>query len=435
MTEDFHILTANWGKEGSEKIETYLASGGYEAAKKALEMEPKDVAQVVLDAGLRGRGGAGFPTGRKWMFMPKDDRPRYLCVNADEGEPGTFKDREIMLNDPHMMIEGIIIACWAMGANTSIIYIRGEFVEPARTVQQAIDEAYEKGMLGDRVMGRDFKLDVYVHMGAGAYICGEETALINSIEGKRGTPRIRPPFPPQRGVFDLPTTVNNVESIASVPYIIRNGADAYRRFGTEQSAGTKLFCVSGHVNRPGVYEVPLGYPLMDLINKECGGVLNGMALKAVIPGGSSTPILRAAECEGLALDYESLAEAGSMLGSGAVIVIAEGTCMVRSLRVLTHFYAHESCGQCSPCREGTGWMDQIMKRILAGEGQPGDLDHLLSLANGMAGNTICPLADAAAAPVQSFITKFRDEFESFIKDGGREKAYPVNWAGKAGAAS
>ena len=429
MAEEVKILTQNWGKPDSHKLETYLAAGGYEAAKKALAMEPAKVSQTVLDAGLRGRGGAGFPTGRKWMFMPKDERPRYLCVNADEGEPGTFKDREILLQDPHMLIEGIIIACWAMQAKAGYIYIRGEFIEPAARTQAAIDEAYAKGLLGDNVMGTGWKLDVYTHLGAGAYICGEETALINSLEGRKGQPRIRPPFPPQRGVFDMPTTVNNVESIAATPFIIANGPEAYKKHGTEKSAGSKLFCVSGHVNKPGVYELPLGVPLLELINKHCHGMLNGIALKAVIPGGSSTPILTAQECENLKMDYEALAAAGSMLGSGAVIVIGEGTCLVNALRVLTHFYAHESCGQCTPCREGTGWMDQIMKRIVNGEGRIEDLDLLLSIANNMFGNTICPLADAAVGPVKSFITKFRDEFEVYIREqkGRKEKRWPVKW--------
>jgi len=425
MADEAKILSRNWGKPDSHKIETYLASGGYEAARKAIGMKPADVCQVVLDAGLRGRGGAGFPTGRKWMFMPKDDRPRYLLVNADEGEPGTFKDRDIMRFDPHMLVEGMIIACWGMQANAGYVYVRGEFVEPINRVQAAIDEAYAKGFLGDSIFGSGYKLDLYVHRGAGAYVCGEETALINSLEGKKGNPRIRPPFPPQRGVFDQPTTVNNVESIAATPFIIANGAEAYRKFGTKDSAGTKLFSVSGHVNNPGVFEVPLGYPLMDLINVECKGMLNGMRLKAVIPGGSSTPILTAAECQGLNLDYESIAKAGSMLGSGAVIVIGEGTCLVNSLHVLTHFYAHESCGQCTPCREGTGWMAQLTGKIIKGQGKVEDLDLLLSLANNMSGNTICPLADAAAGPVKSFITKFRAEFEQYINE--RKERNPSPW--------
>jgi NADH-quinone oxidoreductase subunit F len=427
--DDYKILSRNWGKPDSYKLETYLQSGGYEAAQKALTMEPQAVAQTVLDAGLRGRGGAGFPTGRKWLFMPKDDRPRYLCVNADEGEPGTFKDRDIMRYDPHMLIEGILIACWAMQAHSSYIYVRGEFTEPQRRLETAIEEAYAKGILGNRALGSEFPLDVHVHSGAGAYVCGEETALINSIEGKKGQPRIRPPFPPQRGVFDMPTTVNNVESIASTPYIIANGADAYKKFGTAKSPGTKLFCVSGHVNKPQVIELPLGLPLMELIEKHCGGMLNGMKLKAVIPGGSSTPVLTAAECQKVMLDYESLAAAGSMLGSGAVIVMAEGTCMVTTLHVLTHFYAHESCGQCTPCREGTGWMAQITGRIVKGKGKIEDLDLLVSLANGMFGRTICPLADAAVGPVTSFIGKFRQEFEDYIRTqkGPKERPYPVKW--------
>ena len=363
------------------------------------------------------------------MFMPKDDRPKYLCVNADEGEPGTFKDREILRRDPHMLIEGIIIACWAMGANTAYVYIRGEFSEPADILERAIKEAYQRGFLGERIFGKDFNLDVYVHRGAGAYVCGEETALIESLEGKRGNPRIRPPFPPQRGVWDMPTTVNNVETIASVPYIIREGAEAYRKFGTEKSPGTKLFCISGHIEKPGVYELPLGFPLMKLINEVAGGVKNGLKLKAVIPGGSSTPILRAEECEGVNLDYESLQQAGSLLGSGAVIVIAEGTCMPKLLEILTHFYAHESCGQCTPCREGTGWMAQIAGRISQGKAEMKDLEVLYSLAQNMMGRTICPLADAAATPVKSFIDKFREEFEIHISNKGcpRQKPFPVEW--------
>ncbi|MFO8057926.1 MAG: NADH-quinone oxidoreductase subunit NuoF [bacterium] len=429
MSEQELILSKHWKTAESFTVSSYLADGGYEAAKKALGMEPGDVCQTVLDAGLRGRGGAGFPTGRKWMFMPKDDRPHYLLVNADEGEPGTFKDRDIMRYDPHMLIEGIIIACWAMAANTCYIYVRGEFSEPARRVEQAISEAYDKGFLGKGILDTDFDLDVYVHMGAGAYVCGEETGLISSLEGKKGQPRIRPPFPPQKGVFDMPTTVNNVESIAATPYIIANGPEAYKKFGTEKSAGTKLFCVSGHVNKPGVFELPLGVPLMELINDHAGGVLSGKALKAVIPGGSSTPVLKANECEGLNMDYESIAEAGSMLGSGAVIIMAEGTCMVSALKVLTHFYAHESCGQCTPCREGTGWMDQIMKRILHGRGRVQDLELLLSICEGMATNTICPLADAAVGPVKSFIEKFRPEFENYILERKEPVSNPwaVSW--------
>lgn len=429
MADEPNILTKNWGKPDSHKLATYLASGGYEAAKKALAMEPKAVSQTVLDAGLRGRGGAGFPTGRKWMFMPTDDRARYLCVNADEGEPGTFKDRDIMRFDPHMLLEGMIIACYAMGAHAGYIYVRGEFMEPINRLEAAVKEAYAAGILGEKTLGKDYKLDIYVHRGAGAYICGEETSLINSLEGRRGNPRIRPPFPPQRGVFGLPTTVNNVESIAATPFIVMNGPEAYKKFGTEKSPGSKLFCVSGHVNKPGVYELPLGYPLMDIITKVCGGMRNGLALKAVIPGGSSTPILTAPECEGLTMDYEAVAAKGSMLGSGAIIVIGEGTCLVNALRVLTHFYAHESCGQCTPCREGTGWIDQIMVRILHGKGRIEDLDLLLDLCVGMAGNTICPLADAAVGPVKSFITKFRGEFEDYIRTRKERNTdwYPVKW--------
>ncbi len=430
MMNEAKILTANWEKENSQSIEVYQASGGYDAARKALGTEPEKVSQEVLDAGLRGRGGAGFPAGRKWTFMPKGtDRPKYLCVNADEGEPGTFKDREIMRRDPHMLIEGIIIACWAMGANTAFIYVRGEFSGPADITEKAIAEAYEKGHLGKGIFGTGFDLDVFVHRGAGAYVCGEETALIESLEGHRGNPRIRPPFPPQRGVFDMPTTVNNVETIASVPYIITKGAEAYRRFGTEKSAGTKLFCISGHVNNPGVYELPLGYPLMGLINDVAGGMINGMELKAVIPGGSSTPVLKADECANVNLDYESLQQAGSMLGSGAVIVMAQGTCMVKVLEILAHFYAHESCGQCTPCREGTGWMAQILTRIHKGQASLEDIDLLYDLAVNIEGRTVCPLADAAAMPVKSFVSKFREEFEEHVEKKGcpLSNPFPVLW--------
>ncbi len=429
MSELPKILSANWGKPNSTKLETYLAAGGYKAAEKALGMEPGKVAQEVLDAGLRGRGGAGFPAGRKWTFMPKDSRPRYLCVNADEGEPGTFKDRDIMRFDPHMLIEGIIIACWAMQANNSYIYIRGEFAEPADILEKALDEAYAKGYLGDKIFGKDFSLKVWVHRGAGAYECGEETALIESLEGKRGQPRIRPPFPPQRGVFNMPTTVNNVETIASVPFILKEGVAAYRKYGTEKSPGTKLFCISGHVNKPGVYELPLGFPLMKLIAEVAGGMKDGMKLKAVIPGGSSTPVLRAEECQNVNLDYESLAAAGSMLGSGAVIVIGEGTCMVKLLEILARFYAHESCGQCTPCREGCGWAAQIAKRIHEGDAEIKDIDVLYSVGEQMLGRTICPLADAAACPIMTFTSKFRAEFEAHIKNRGcpQAKAYPVEF--------
>jgi len=429
MTDEAKILSRNWGEPNSHTLEAYLQSGGYEAAKKALSMEPGQVSQVVLDAGLRGRGGAGFPTGRKWTFMPKDDRPRYLCVNADESEPGTFKDREIMRKDPHLLIEGTIIACWAMGCKAAFIYVRGEFVEPADRMEAAVKEAYAQGFLGQNLFGTGKSLDITVHRGAGAYICGEETALMSSIEGRRGYPKIRPPFPPQRGLFGMPTTINNVESIAAAPFIILNGAAAYKKFGTEKSPGTKLFSISGHVRKPGVYEVPLGMPLLQFIRDVAGGMLNNLKLKAVIPGGSSTPVLTAAEAEKVNLDYESLAAAKTMLGSGAIIVIGEGTCMVRALEVLAHFYADESCGQCTPCREGTGWMEKILSRLHEGHGRMEDIDLLVSLADGMSGRTICPLADAAAMPVQSFVKKFRAEFEEHVskKKCPYPDPFPVKW--------
>jgi len=429
MADEAKVLTRNWGKPNSHTMDAYLLSGGYEAAKKALQMEPAQVSQVVLDAGLRGRGGAGFPTGRKWTFMPKDDRPRYLCVNADEGEPGTFKDRDIMRFDPHLLVEGTIIACWAMGCKAAYIYVRGEFALPADRTEAAVKEAYAKGFLGKNIFGTNYSLDVVVHRGAGAYICGEETSLMSSLEGRRGYPKIRPPFPPQRGLFGMPTTINNVESIAAVPFIINNGPAAYKKFGTEKSPGTKLFSISGHVRKPGVNEVPLGMPLMHFIREVAGGMLHNMNLKAVIPGGSSTPILTAEEAEKVNLDYESLAAAKTMLGSGAIIVIAEGTCLVKSLEILAHFYAHESCSQCTPCREGTGWMAQILHRLHEGHGRMEDIDLLVSLADGMMGRTICPLADAAAMPVQSFVKKFRAEFEEHVskKKCPYPDPFPVKW--------
>jgi len=429
MGNEVKILSVNWGKPDSASIETYLSSGGYKAAEKALGMDPAKLAQEVLDAGLRGRGGAGFLAGRKWLYMPGDNRPKYLCVNADEGEPGTFKDREILRRDPHMLLEGMIIACRAMGANSAYIYLRGEFAEPAEILEQAVAQAYAKGFLGERIFGKEFNLKVWVHRGAGAYICGEETALIESIEGRRGQPRIRPPYPSKRGLFDLPTIVNNVETIASVPFIIREGAAEYRKYGTDNSPGTKLFCVSGHVNKPGVYELPLGFPLMRLIDEFAGGVKNGLKLKAVIPGGASTPVLKAEECREVKLDYESLAAAGSSLGSGAVIVIAEGTCMPKLLEILAHFYAHESCGQCTPCREGTGWAAQISARVHRGDAELSDIDLLYSLGEGMIGRTICPLADAAACPLMTFTAKFREEFEAHVKNKGcpQKRPFPVEF--------
>lgn len=404
-------------------FKNYRERGGYEALRKALTMNPKAIREEVKVSGLRGRGGAGFPTGLKWSFFPEETPyPKYLCINADESEPGTFKDRYLMEMDPHKLIEGCIISSYALYVNTCFIYLRGEFDLAEKRLLEAISEAEQEGYLGKNILGSGFSLRIILHKGAGAYICGEETALMESLEGKRGLPRTKPPFPAQVGLFGYPTTINNVETIACIPWIIRNGGSAYALIGTEKSKGTKLFSASGHIERPGVYEVELGYPLKDFLYKECGGVWKGKRLKAVIPGGSSVPVLTAEEALSVNLDYESLQNAGSMLGSGGFIVMDEDTDMVEVLRVITHFYADESCGQCSPCREGTGWAYRIVKRISEGKASMEDLEILLDLARGMMGRTICPLADAAALPILSFVEKFRDEFEAYIRYGKRKAA-------------
>jgi len=407
------VLLANIDKPEQATIAKYRERGGYKALEKALAMEQAALIEEVKASGLRGRGGAGFPTGMKWSFVPRNTKkPTYLLCNADESEPGTFKDRLLMERDPHLLIEGMAIACYALDCHLSYIYIRGEYEFVANTVQKALDEAYAARFLGPSVQGKDFALDIFVHLGQGAYICGEETSLIESLEGNRGYPRIKPPFPATHGFLASPTVVNNVETLAALPWIIQNGAEAYAAIGTEKSKGTKLFSVSGHVAKPGVYEVDLGYPLLDFINNEAGGIANGRKLKAVIPGGSSVPVMTAAECEGVLLDYESLLKAGSMLGSGGMIVLDETTNMAETLSVIADFYAHESCGQCTPCREGTGWAAKILKNIVAGAGKKSDVDLLLKIADMMEGKTICPLADADVMPIRSFVTKFRSEFEA-----------------------
>jgi len=407
------ILLENIDKPDQKSIAGYKERGGYRALEKALKMEPTALIEEVKASGLRGRGGAGFPTGMKWGFVPRNTgKPTYLLCNADESEPGTFKDRILMEYDPHLLIEGMAIACHALNCHLSYIYMRGEFEFLVGTVQGALDEAYEAGVLGPSVLGQDFALDLYLHLGQGAYICGEETSLIESLEGYRGYPRIKPPFPAVQGFLASPTVVNNVETLCALPWIINNGASAYSAIGTEKSKGTKLFSVSGHVNKPGVYEVDLGYPLLDFINNESGGIPGGRKLKAVIPGGSSVPVLTAAECEGVLLDYESLAKAGSMLGSGGMMVFDETVKMPEVLSVIADFYAHESCGQCTPCREGTGWAAKILRNMVAGKGKKSDIDLLLKIADMMEGKTICPLADADVMPIRSFLTKFRSEFEA-----------------------
>jgi NADH-quinone oxidoreductase subunit F len=407
------ILLDNIDTSGLDTLEVYRRLGGYKALEKALKMEPSAVIDEVKASGLRGRGGAGFPTGMKWSFVPRNSgKPTYLLCNADESEPGTFKDRLLLERNPHALIEGMAIAAYALDCHLSYIYMRGEFGFLIKPINRALDEAYAAGLLGPSVMGKDYALDMYLHLGQGAYICGEETSLIESLEGYRGYPRIKPPFPAVSGFLASPTVVNNVETLAALPWIIENGAAAYAAIGTEKSKGTKLFSASGHINKPGVYEVDLGYPLLDFINNECGGIPNGRKLKAVIPGGSSVPVLRADECDGVLLDYESLAKAGTMLGSGGFIVFDDTVSMPELLTVIADFYAHESCGQCTPCREGTGWAAKVLHNLIAGKGKRSDIDLLLKIADRMEGKTICPLADADVMPIRSFVTKYRDEFEA-----------------------
>ncbi len=398
------------------RIDPYIADGGYAAARTALTtMTPEQLIALVKESNLRGRGGAGFPTGLKWSFVPKNTgKPTYLLCNADESEPGTFKDRQIIESDPHQLIEGMIIASYAIGCHDAYIYIRGEFARGHDVLLAAVAEAEAKGFLGEHAFGANFALRIHVHRGAGAYICGEETGLIESLEGKRAYPRIKPPFPAVHGLFGCPTIVNNVETLACVKQIVGRGAAWFRSIGPETGPGPKLYCVSGHVQRPGVYELPMGTTLREIIEVHAGGMLAGRKLKAVIPGGSSVPILTAAEID-VAMDFDSVAKAGSMLGSAGIIVMDDSTDMVGALRTIAHFYHHESCGQCTPCREGTGWLEKILDRIDAGEGTDADIAKLDSVASGMLGTTICVLADAAAMPVQSFLKKFGQEFRDKVK--------------------
>ena len=411
------ILTEHYHLPEFANLVGYKKNGGYSVLPKALKMKPKEIIETVKASGLRGRGGAGFPTGMKWSFLPSNDEPRYLLCNADEGEPGTFKDRLMMERAPHQLIEGMIISAFAVQSKKSYIYIRGEYKEPYRIIEKAIREAYDAGYLGKNILGSGFTHDMDVYAGAGAYICGEETGMISSLEGQKGQPKLKPPFPAIKGYLGKPTIVNNVETLAAVTYIVRDGAEGYRKHGTEKSAGTKLFAVSGNVLKPGVYEVPLGYSLKDLIFGLCGGLKHGRKLKAVIPGGSSAPVLTAQEALKATMDYECLAQMGSMLGSGAVIVIDDSNCMVDLLKVLMHFYHHESCGQCTPCREGTGWLDKIVTSIVTGRGRLQDINLIEKISRQMMGRTICALSDAAAMPAMSFVTKFRDEFEFYVREG------------------
>jgi NADH-quinone oxidoreductase subunit F len=401
--------------ENSFRLEAYLARGGYEAARKTLlGKKPQEVMDEVKRANLRGRGGAGFPAGSKWAFVPQTgDQPKYLCVNADEGEPGTFKDRAIMTRDPHLLLEGIILTSYAVGIHTALIYIRAEYEAIARRLEDAIEEARAKRFLGGNIFGAGFDLEVFVHRGAGSYICGEETALLESIEGKRGWPRLRPPFPASVGLFRAPTVINNVETITNVPLIFRYGAEAFVAMGLPRDGGTRLFGVSGAVRKPGVYELPVGTPLRKIIEDWAGGPAEGQAIKAVVPGGLSAPFLTAEELD-VPMDYESLARAKSMLGSAGIIVIGDRTPMSDVLKVVARFYAHESCGQCTPCRIGTAWILKIADGIAAGQGKTGDLDLIRRLAEGMKGKTLCPMGDAAAFPILSIVDKFGKELEERI---------------------
>ncbi|MFC1618725.1 NADH-quinone oxidoreductase subunit NuoF [Candidatus Neomarinimicrobiota bacterium] len=423
------ILTMHLDQPGSATLDYYMKHEGYRAARKAiLDLSAGEIIQIVKSSNLQGRGGAGFPAGIKWGFIPKDtDRPKYLICNADESEPGTFKDRLLITHNPHQMIEGMIIAAKAIDCHLAFIYIRGEFVKEARLLEDAIEECRASNILGKKIFGSKFDLDILVHRGAGAYICGEEMALIESLEGKRGWPRIKPPFPAVKGYLRCPTVVNNVETLSNLPHIINNGASWFRAIGASpDSSGPKLYCISGHVNKPGVYEAPMGETLSNLIYDYAGGIPGDKELKAVIPGGSSAPVLTAVEIEGLKMDFPSVKTAGSMFGSAGIIVMDETTDMVQACYNLARFYAHESCGQCTPCREGTTWLVKILQRFTHGQGRQEDIDLILEITDnigglidfskGSFGKTICPFGEAAGWPVRAFVEKFRDEFEAYLPE-------------------
>jgi len=409
------ILLKNIDKPGSHTIDSYVGSGGYKAFAEALKLKPDNIIQMVKDSGLRGRGGAGFSTGLKWSFIPKDPTiSKYLCCNADEGEPGTYKDRAIIDKDPHLLLEGMLITSYAIGAANSYIYIRGEFAFGANRLEEAIKEAYAKGFLGKNILGSGFNHDMYIHRGFGAYICGEETALLESIEGYRAQPRKKPPFPALAGLYGKPTVINNVETLSCIPAIIEKGPKWFSSIGPEKSPGPKIYGVSGHVKRPGLYELPMGTTLRDLIYNHCGGMLrDDRPLKAVIPGGVSAPMLTPADLD-TPLDFDSLAAKGTMLGSGAVIVMDESTCMVKAAFITNRFFSHESCGKCTPCRDGTPWLTKILKRIEHGEGRPGDIELLESLCTNIFGRTFCPLGDGAVMALRGALKNFRDEFQYHI---------------------
>ncbi len=413
------VCFKNLDKDQCWSLATYEASGGYSVWRKILKGEytPEQIIEELKTSGLRGRGGAGFPTGLKWSFMPRNaEGQKYIVCNSDEGEPGTCKDRDILRYNPHAVIEGMAIGSFVMNATVGYNYIRGEFMEPFNRFEGALKEAYAAGLLGKNIDQSEIDFDLYAHLGAGAYICGEETALLESIEGKKGQPRFKPPFPANVGLFGKPTTINNTESFASVPDIMANGGQWFADLGVENSGGTKLFSVSGHVANPANFEVSMGMPFKELLEL-AGGMRNGAKLKAVIPGGSSTPVLTAEAAMGMTMDYDGIDKAGSMLGAGSVIVMDDSTCMVAALTRLAHFYYDESCGQCTPCREGTGWLYRVIKRIMDGKGKADDIDLLLGVQEKIMGNTICALGDAAAMPVESFLRNFREEFEYYIEHG------------------
>jgi NADH-quinone oxidoreductase subunit F len=402
-----------------KRLDVYQAHGGYQALRKALfEMKPEEIIDEVKRSNLRGRGGAAFSTGTKWGFIPKNPQsPVYILCNADESEPGTFANRYELENDPHGVLEGVLIACRAVGAHRAYIYFRGEFAHQKRIVDGAIAEARAKNLIGANAMDSGFEIEVFTHRGAGAYICGEESGLLESLEGKRGYPRNRPPFPAIRGAFASPTVVNNVETMHNVPWIVMRGADWYRSIGPETSPGPKLFCLSGHVNKPGLYELPMGTPLKEVIYEHGGGILGGKKLKAVIPGGASFPPFTAEEAMNVNMDFDSVRKAGSLMGTAGVMVMHEDTCMVDTLRTIAHFFHHESCGQCTPCREGCGWIEKLMIDLEAGRGKMSDIDLAVQVGNNMEGNTICVLADSLTMPTRGFITKFRSEFEEHVRLG------------------
>jgi NADH-quinone oxidoreductase subunit F len=423
MKQHKQILLRNFANKVLDTLSGYERCGGFNGIKSALSKTSTEVVEIVKNSGLRGRGGAGFPTGMKWGFVPQGTgKPIYLLANADESEPGTFKDRLLMERDPFGLIEGLMIGSWALNCHWSSIYIRGEYGYSFVKLQRAVEACYKAGYLGKNIFGSNFSLDLVVHRGAGAYICGEETGLINSLEGKKGQPRLKPPFPALVGLYGCPTVVNNVETLMSLPWILTEGPEAYKAVGTEKSPGTKLFSASGHVKRPGVYEVELGYPLLDFIENECGGVDGSGILKAVVPGGASVPALRADELAGVTLDYESLRDAGTMLGSGGFIVMDDTTDMVKAALNFSHFYSHESCGQCTPCREGAHWIEKILKRMVEGNGTPNDTTLISSVCSQIAGHTICPFGEALVTPVLSYMKKFPVEFQRTIEKKSGEKA-------------